>query len=253
MREKLKPMYYWTLEFLGNAALRFAAFCANLRNGNLDVAEKSEAQDSLTPLEPVEEQKEVVAKESKKQPVHNFLDMADLPLDIYLGEYFTMPTELRRYPDLVKSYRKELVMVIQNKFGYDPMYAEYVLQSMEYYLALLKAGTSPESFRGQLDWIQMYTKMSGVIANQDKTPITERAYLVRRFIDNLEEKDNGLKSKGELLATMQETGVLPTNVPIAMLDMLSFVSLPTYFKGRIERINVSFNSSMKIRGEFNIN
>ncbi len=66
MKERLKPITNWTLEFLGNVALNVAAKCANLRDGA--ITEKSEAQDNQVHRPPTEvvqpKEKEVVAQTS---------------------------------------------------------------------------------------------------------------------------------------------------------------------------------------------
>jgi len=95
--------------------------------------------------------------------------------------------------------------------------------------------------------------MAGIVAAQNRVPLAERADMVGRLINNLEDAPSTLDNNRELLAVMRETGRLPSNAPIALLDLLSFVNLPTYLKNRVERYNVSFNSKMEIRGEFYIN
>ena len=254
MREKLKFVSNRILKFLGNAALSFAATCATLRNSGLDVAEESKNQDDqLTDVSPTPSTKEVVANVSQTKDVTGVMPMSELPVSLYTAEYFTVPQELRSYPALVQAYRSELLLRIQQTMNCETFKTQYVLESIEYYLALLTSGQKPDYFKGQTNWPEAYMRMAGIVAAQNRVPLAERADMVGRLINNLEDAPSTLDNNRELLAVMRETGRLPSNAPIALLDLLSFVNLPTYLKNRVERYNVSFNSKMEIRGEFYIN
>lgn len=253
MKERLKPITNWTLEFLGNVALNVAAKCANLRDGA--ITEKSEAKDNQVHRPPTEvvqpKQKEVVAQTSPDIETINYVDISDIPSNLYLSEYFTMPSSFRVYAALVEVYRHELLVEIRELQGCNDFMADIILKSMEYYLTQLKAGNKA-CFEGQTDWLFHYAKMCGVISIQNQETLVCRAAMCSKFIETLED-DYALKEKGELLVVIKDTGKLPSSMSLAILDLLAFINMPLYFRKRVASININLNSSMKVRGEFDIN
>ena len=183
---------------------------------------------------------------------NTYIPIQDLPTDLYIAEYFTVPTALRVYGALLQIYKTELITLIQQRVGCGEHKAGYILQSMEYYLTQLKAGNSGV-FKGQTAWLTDYAKMVKIINGQDAISLADRASATINLLANLEEIPDVLKERGELLATIKCTGALPAQIPVLLLDIIAFVEIPKYLKRRVESINVHLNSSMQIRGEFNVN
>lgn len=249
---KLKSVKNWSLEFLGNAAMGIAAKCAELRDGASLGTEAKDNHVTRPQLVAVDKNQEVVAQTSIGIDYTKYCHISDIPSNLYLSPYFTMPSKFRTYSALVDVYRHELLVDVRELQGCNDFQAEVIVKSMGYYLTQLKAGNKVV-FEGQHQWVNDYAQMCSVIKMQDTFTLAYRVALAEKFINQIEEDNHVLKGKGELLAMMKDSGIMPASAPLVMLDILAFISLPKYFKSRVDAINANLNSCIQIRGEFIVN
>ena len=184
--------------------------------------------------------------------VTNILPVTELPTELYIAEYFTMPEAFRVYGTLVQAYKTELLWMIMDNEKCNENKALFILSSMEYYLEQLRLGNN-HSFLGHTDWLTDYAKMVKIVRNHDTVDVSNRASMVTSFLGQVENVHEVLGKSEELLLMVKHTGALPASIPLVVVDMLAFINIPSYMQRRLDIINGTLKSNMKMRGEFSVN
>jgi hypothetical protein len=245
-------MVDWVLIGLGKAAVKVAAYCVKevADNPNEKTGQEAEPEAGEDKAE-----QEMVTYSSGNEYVKMYPIM-NLPTDtlakLYLSPYYTMPSKFKVYKVLCDLYRHELLQTAKGLLGCNDFQAEVMVKSMDYYLSEYRAGNG-EPFSGHRGCIDTYSNLSQVVSSQDTDTLAYRVTMAERFINQLGENDNPLKESGELLTSMKDTGQLPKSSPLVLLDLMAFITIPKYFRLRVHAINMNFNSTIEVCGEFNVN
>jgi hypothetical protein len=240
--KNLKSYVSKVLAFLALSAERFAELCLR---AHIYIGEESGKEFNNSGTEGEKDYSNVSS-------ITNFLPVQDLPTELYVAEYFTMPTALRTYGALLQSYRTELLMLICDHVGCEEQKAIFILKSMDFYIEELKAGRN-SSFNGETAWLTDYTKMAKIVNVQNDINLSTRAMCTLNFLDTVDVLPDVLDNQRQLLNAIKRTGALPREASLLLLDIMAFVEIPMYLQRRVDRINVHLNSKLVVSGEFTVN